>query len=50
MVPSSSDGNKPFAATGHHFVQIDGKVCGEEPQGDDEAGGRRQRVGLSQGQ
>ena len=30
--------------------QVDGQVCGEDPQGDGEAGDRRQGVGLSQGQ
>ena len=30
--------------------QIDGQVRGEELQGDGEAGGRRQGVGLSHGQ
>ena len=30
--------------------QVDGQVCGEDPQGADEAGDRRQGVGISQGQ
>ena len=30
--------------------QVDGQVCGEDPQGAGEAGDRRQGVGLSQGQ
>ena len=30
--------------------QVDGQVCGEDPQGDGEAGDCRQGVGLSQGQ
>ena len=32
-----------------HFWKHDGQVRGKEPQGDGEAGGRRQGVGLGQG-